>query len=48
MKGDLGENLRTLCDGKKLLCGLSVAFGTAKEHESLLYGCRRTDCWTSS
>ncbi|MBR1409386.1 MAG: serine hydrolase [Clostridia bacterium] len=46
MKGDLGENLRTLCDGKKLLCGLSVAFGTAKEHESLLYGCRRTAVMT--
>ena len=41
MKGDLGENLRTLCDGKQLLCGLSVAYGTAKEQASLLYGYRR-------
>ena len=34
----LQENLRFLCDETRMLTGISVAYGTAKECETLLYG----------
>ena len=38
MPADLMQNMRALCDEKRVLCGLSVAFGTAEESEACLVG----------
>lgn len=34
----LKDNMRALCDGMRMLTGLSVVYGTAKESEALSYG----------
>lgn len=32
------DNMRYLCDESRMLCGLSVAYGTSRESEALCYG----------
>ena len=34
----LKDSMQALCDGMRMLTGLTVAYGTAKESEFLLYG----------